>query len=316
MEPATISSDKPPFDRPFTRSEFVEGGHDPRLLRRRHYASVFKGVWVHVGCIDDTTRIRAALLVHPEGAVASHFSAARLYRLPAPDHPFEHVTVFRTKDRRRRAGVKSHVTKRLKRVRHVRGLPVLDPVSTFIQLAGHLSLVDLVVLGDALVRKFGISPRQLVRHCRRSGDYYAARATEGAAYVRTGVDSPMESILRMLLVLAGLPEPQTNVELVDESGVVRRRFDLYYAGARVIVEYDGRQHAHDTAQWQHDLERREELDEEGYRILVVTAEGIYRDPARTLERVHSLLQARGMTNLGSLREGWRDHFPAWATPRQ
>src|SRR3954447_4516833 len=115
METAPEPSDEPPFDRPFTRAEFVEGGYDPRLLRQRRYTSVLKAVWVQVDRIDDTTRIRAALLVHPRGAVASHFSAARLYRLPVPPHPFEHVTVFRTKDRRRRDGVKSHVTKRPRR---------------------------------------------------------------------------------------------------------------------------------------------------------------------------------------------------------
>lgn len=313
---ARMPSERPRFDRPFTRREFTDHGYDPRVLRRRVYRSVLKGVWVHVDCIDDTTRIRAALLVHPEGAIASHFSAARLYRLPVPEHPFEHVTVFRPKDRRRRNGVKSHVTKRLRRVRQVRGIPVLDPVSTFIQLAGHLSLVDMVVLGDALVREFGITPAKLRRLCLRSGDYHAKRAAEAAEYVREGVDSPMESILRMLIVLAGLPEPQVNVQLVDESGVLRRRFDLYFADARLIVEYDGRQHARDTAQWRRDLERREELDEDGYRILVVTAEGIYQDPVRTLERVRSTLEDRGMTDLPQLQDGWRDHFPAWTRLRR
>ncbi|MFC7496484.1 MULTISPECIES: endonuclease domain-containing protein [unclassified Nocardioides] len=315
MEPAINPGGPPPFNRPFTRQEFTDAGYDPRLLRRTCFEAVFKGVWVHVDCIDDMTRIRAALVAHPAGAIASHFSAARVYRLPVPDHPFEHVTVFRPRDRRRRDGVKSHVTTRLRRARHVRDIPVLDPVSTFIQLAGHLSLVDLVVVGDALVREFSIAPARLVRLCARSGDYYARRAAEAAGYVRVGVDSPMESILRMLIVLAGLPEPQTNVQLFDESGALRRRFDLYYAGVRVIVEYDGRQHARDTAQWKRDLHRREEFDDDGYRILVVTAEGIYRDPERTLERVRRLLVARGMTDVPPVGDAWRHHFAAWSRAR-
>ena len=311
MQPATSQGDEPPFDRPFTRAELLASGYDARLLRRRTYRQVVKGIWAHADHIDDTTRLRAALLSHPEGAVASHFSAARLYRLPVPDHPFEHVTVFRTDDRRRRHGVKSHVTKRLKRVRHVRGIPVLDPVTVFIQLAGQLSLVDLVVLGDALVRELGITPRKLVALCRRSGDYYAKRAAVAAAYVRAGVDSPMESILRMLIVLAGLPEPRTDVRVYDEDGVLRRRFDLYYVDGRVIVEYDGRQHARDSSQWLRDLERREEFDDQGYRILVVTSEGIYRAPERTLQRLRRVLVARGVTNVPHIRPGWREHFPAW-----
>ena len=302
----------PPFEHPFTRAELVRSGHDPCLLRRASYELVLGNVWVHVDCKDDTTRLRAALLIDPEGAFASHSSAAQLYGLPVPEDPFEHVTVLRARDRRPRPGVKSHVTIRLRRVRRVRGIRVLDPVSTFIQLAGSLSLVDLVVLGDALVREFGIAPERLVALCRRSGDYYAKRATEAARFVRRGVDSPMESILRMLIVLAGLPEPTVNVQVVDEDGVVRRRYDLYYAAARLIVEYDGRQHARDPRQWRHDLARREEFDEAGERIIVVTAEGIYRDPEQTLERVRRALVARGMPDVPPLDAAWREHFPAWS----
>ncbi len=311
MHRASDPTDRPPFDRPFTRAEFLASGFDEAMLRRRCYERVLNSVWVHVRAKDDTTGIRAALLVHPDGAIASHFSAARLHGLPVPDHPFEHVTVFREEDRRQRRGVKSHVTGRPRRILHVRGVPVLDPVSTFIQLAGHLSFVDLVVLGDALVRKLGITTARLVRLCRKSEDYYRRRAIEAAEHVRAGVDSPMETILRMLIVLAGLPEPRTNVQVVDESGVVRRRYDLYYPEERLVVEYDGRQHAFDVAQWAHDLERREELDDQELRILVVNAEGIYRHPQRTLERVRRLLVARGSRPVPEIGDEWRSHFPAW-----
>jgi hypothetical protein len=267
-----------------------------------------RSVWARADGVDADTRIRAALLVHPEGAIASHYSAARIHRLPVPDHFFEHVTVFRAQDRRYRPELKSHVTIRPRHVQEVRGIPVLDPVSTFIQLAGSLSLVDLVVLGDAIVRRFNMAPKRLLRLCRRSGDYYAGRAAVAAGYVRRGVDSPMESRLRMLIVLAGLPEPSTNVRLVNEDGSWHRRFDLCYPGIKLIVEYDGRQHADDRAQWKRDLDRREEFDDEGYRILVVTAEGIYAQPQRTLERVRRQLILRGWPNVPTLDDAWKDHF--------
>lgn len=299
-------------DRPFTTQQFRAAGFEPAVLRRRTFVQIFKGIWAYTEHVDALTRIRAAVLAHPEGAIASHFSAARIYELPVPDHPFEHVTVFRTDDRRCRQGLKSHVTKRRKRVQLVRGIPVVEPVVMFIQLAGQLSLVDLVVLGDALVRKFGIRPAELRRRCRSSGDYYAKAAAAAAEYVRSGVDSPMESILRMLIVLAGLPEPQTNAPIRNDDGTLRRRFDLYYAEGRVIVEYDGRHHALDAAQWRHDLERREELDQAGYRIVVVTAEGVYREPRRTLERVRRALVERGVRGVPPIQDDWREHFPAWS----
>jgi very-short-patch-repair endonuclease len=180
----------------------------------------------------------------------------------------------------------------------------------FVELASLLSLVDLVVVGDALVRVAGIPPDDLVRACEASTDQHAAAALQAARYVRAGVDSPMETRLRMLIVLAGLPEPKVNHVLRDDFGNVRRRFDLCYPELRLIVEYDGRHHIEREASWESDLDRREELDEGEWRILVVTAKGIYRHPARTLARVHRALRSRGGRTVPSrLKDDWRAHFP-------
>lgn len=302
----------PPFDdrRPFTRDQFIDAGRDPAALRQVVYRKVLRAVWVHRDGLDDDTRTRAALLIHPDGAVASHFSAARLWGLPVPDHAFEHVTVFDPGDRRYRPEVKSHVTGRHRHVVVLRGMRVTHPYTTFIELAGWLSLVDLAILGDALVRRKGLSLQGLLRACAQSTDYYAGAARLAASYVREDVDSPMETRLRMLIVLAGLPEPQVNFKLYDDDGTWRRRFDLSYPRIKLIVEYDGRQHADDPVQWGRDLERREEFDDEGYRILVVTSRGIFVEPHRTLLRVRRQLILRGWGDVPPLGEAWKQHFAA------
>jgi hypothetical protein len=99
------------------------------------------------------------------------------------------------------------------------------------------------------------------------------------------VDSPQETRIRLLLVLAGLPEPRVNLIIRGRDGGWRRRYDLAYEELQLIVEYDGRQHAEDTEQWLTDIFRREELDQIRWRLVIVTSEGIYREPLRTLERV-------------------------------
>jgi very-short-patch-repair endonuclease len=118
----------------------------------------------------------------------------------------------------------------------------------------------------------------------------------------------METRLRMLLVLAGLPEPQVNLRLRDEHGTVFLRLDLAYPEVRVAVEYDGRQHAERAEQWQRDLDRREDLDADRWRLIVVTSKGIYREPERTLQRVWSALAERGYRPLPPIGDGWRPHF--------
>ena len=111
----------------------------------------------------------------------------------------------------------------------------------------------------------------------------------------------MESRLRMLLVLAGLPAPQVNFIVRHPDGSWRMRFDLCCPALKLIIEYDGRQHAMNSAQWQRDLKRREELDAIGWRISVVTAADLYDAPEQVLARVRDALVVRGAT-------GSRRHF--------
>ncbi len=295
---------------PFTRAQWIAAGGALKLLRRRDFQQIVGSVWVHRGGLDDDTLIRAALAIHPDDAFASHLSAAKVLRLPIPDHPFAHVTVGKHEDRRFRPRVKPHVTKRMRRVIVVRGIRTTDPIATFIDCAGTLSLVERVILGDALVRKYDITSEQLLKACRESSDYYAGLATAAAEYVRDGVDSPMETRLRMLIVLAGLPEPTVNFMLFRDDGTWRRRFDLSYPGIKLIIEYDGRHHATDPTQWEGDIDRREEFDDEGYRILVVTSKGIFVDPERTLHRVRRQLVLRGWGDVPPIQPLWKEHFAA------
>jgi hypothetical protein len=121
----------------------------------------------------------------------------------------------------------------------------------------------------------------------------------------------METRLRMLIVLAGLPEPDVNVEFYDESGHLLYKLDLSYPALRLAVEYDGRQHAVDMPQYEHDQERREWFDDEDWRILVVTSKGIFKEPERTLARVHRALARRRCPGLPRrLSDAWRPYFPA------
>jgi hypothetical protein len=296
--------------RPFTRADAVAAGIDPRLLRGKRFRKIFKGVYISAEVPPSPLhRVEAAVLVHPPGAFASHVSAARVYDVPVPHFADEHVSVLSENDRRRRPGIKSHVAPRTAAVGTYRGVPVSMPVPMFIQLASMLSLVDLVVVGDALVRRRAFTPDELVRACSRSRESHAAAALRAAELVRAEVDSPMETRLRLLIVLAGLPEPEVNVKILDANGRVVRRLDLAYRHLKVVVEYDGRQHAEDPRQYDSDIFRREELDRAGWRMVVVTAKGIFQTPEQTLIRVREALRDHGARGLAtSLDDEWRSHF--------
>lgn len=298
--------------RPFTRAQGRAAGQDPSRARVGRFKRVLFGVYVDASVeLTPVVRSQAALALFEHTAFASHFSAARVHGVPVPPHPDEHVTVTERRHRRRPQGVVPHVDPRPE-VTVVDGVRVSTPTQMFIELAPLLSLVDLVVVGDHLVRNRKVSLRHLVAACQQSNARGARAARRAATHVRERVDSPMETRLRMLIVLAGLPEPQVNLSLRDVDGQPLRRYDLCWPSVRVIVEYDGRQHIERERNWESDLDRREAIDDDGWRILVVTSRGIYREPERTVLRVWRLLRARHLPGVPARpSDTWRAHFPDW-----
>lgn len=297
--------------RPFTRAQALANGITDRMLEGPAFRSLFRGVYISAD-VDLTPAVvaAAAVMLFPPGACVSHATAARLHELPVPVLPGEHVTVPREEDRRRRGGIRCHIRAGVP-VRWVAGVPVVAPEQVFVDLASVLPLVDLVVVGDHLVRWGLVSLAGLRAFCASATGRGAAPARAAVTYVRERVDSPMESRLRMLIVLAGLPEPKVNLTFGDEHGLQLRRYDLCWPEARLVVEYDGRQHIERESHWESDLERREKIEDDQWRILIVTAKGVYRTPEATLVKIHRLLLQRRMPRTPKrLSDRWRSHFLA------
>jgi Protein of unknown function (DUF559) len=275
------------------------------------YQRLFYNLYVSATVrVTPMLRARAALQVSPADSYVSHHTAGEIWGGWLPTHDSTHVSSPPTQSRCQRRGIRNHDVKPAAHVVIRHGVPVTDPAQTFLDLATELNLVDLVVFGDSLVAAGRVSPELLVERADAWTGKGRRLARRAARLVRPGVDSPMESRLRMLIVLAGLPEPRVNVVLRHEDGSWRMRFDLSYPTFKLIIEYDGRQHAENDAQWRRDLERREELDQMGWRLLVVQSGGVYVEPETTLRRVAAALRDRGCTSVPRrFREEWRRYFP-------
>jgi very-short-patch-repair endonuclease len=299
--------------RPFTRADAVAAGISPRRLGGSRFRRIFRGVFISAEApATSDERVVAALMLHPDGAWASHVTGARWCGVAVPDSSTTHVSVTAAKDRRWQPGLKPHVAPRGTKTRTWRGVRVSDPIRMFIELASMLDLVDLVVAGDNMLRVFGLTAEQLVAGLEESRDYWSPAARHAAQFVRDDVDSPMETRLRMLIVLAGLPEPEVNVKLRDRDGNVVVRFDLGYPHLRLAIEYDGRQHVEIIENWESDIDRGDLVDAARWRIVKVIARGIYVEPGRTLERVRRALEDRGV-RLPEQSDEWRKHFPGRRT---
>lgn len=295
---------------PFTRSAALAAGIPRRALYGARYRQLHTGIFVGAE-VEPTpvVRAQAALVAFGADAHASHATAARVWGLPIPVLPDEHVTVTERRQRRSRTGIRCHWTRR-REVVTVAGVTVSSLTQTFVELATLIHLVDLVVVGDHLARRCDIAPGQLVEFCEQSRHAGAGRALEAARFVRERVDSPMETRSRLLVVLGGLPEPEVNPTILADDGFTVRKYDLCYRKSRTLIEYDGRQHVERVQQWEEDVERRAGIEDDAWRSIILVAKHIYSTPGDTLERIHRILLQRGEPGVPArLSDRWRRYFP-------
>lgn len=303
---------------PFLRQHGLAEGLTKHHVDGSAYRRLFGCVRVPVELpLTPEILARAAMLVVPEGVI-SHQSAARLHGGVVPDEPRTHLTVGQARQRRRREGLRVHVGADLHTV--TRGLLVVtNPAQTFCDLADELSLVDLVVCGDSMIHRGCLSIDAALDAARTKPTGAVTMAQRAADLVRFGAESPMESRTRLMLLIAGLPEPVVNMSVHGDSGAVIYRLDLSYPELRLAVEYDGRQHAEDSHQWGHDLTRREWFDDRGWRLVVVRATDVYDTPWETVRRIAAVMAARGYEKslAANPPAGFALHFPGrpWKSGR-
>jgi hypothetical protein len=297
---------------PLSRAEARAAGLTPEMLLSRRFHRIFWDTYVSRDVsITPLLRAKAVIRLVPSGSFISHHTAAELWGAAVPADGATHVTLPSAHRRQVRQGVRSHYRKYPAQTTLRKGLPISTPEQTFLDLAaGDVGLVDLVVVADGMIKAGHTSEQRLIDAAAQWSGRGCRAARRAASLARKGVDSPQETRLRLLLVLAGLPEPRVNLIIRGRDGSWRRRYDLAYEHLRLIIEYDGRKHAEDSRQWLTDIFRREELDQMRWRLVIVTSEGIYQEPLRTLERVRdALLQCGAIGIRRPFKPEWRLHLP-------
>lgn len=228
-------------------------------------------------------------------------SAARLWGMPLPLGVDDRVHVAGAADiwRVRRRGIVWH--ERPAEAARCGPAPVSGPLDTFIEIASMLGLDDLVAVGDWLVLRPRfpswrdprplLTPRELRSRLAGTRAWGIRRAREAADLVREGSESPRETVLRLLIIRAGLPEPELGIEIHDRAGRIGW-FDLGWPPLRVAVEYDGDQHRTDSTQYEKDILRFDRATAAGWRVVRVRARGL-APSARptTLTRIREALAA-------------------------
>lgn len=148
------------------------------------------------------------------------------------------------------------------------GLPRSSVERMWCELSATLSLEDLVVAGDQLVRSR--HPLTTVESLRRAAERYAARRGRATLHTALGLleplsESPQESRLRLRLAQGGIVGFCANQSIRTTAGR-RYRGDLVFADDRVILEYQG-DHHRDPGQFRRDLSRQLDLQADGWTVV-------------------------------------------------
>lgn len=277
---------------PFTRERALAAGISDTVLRRSRVRRLFNGVYI-LSSVDLTLRmwLSAVLLASPPGSVISHVTALRLYGFEiGSKRPF-HVST-QAKTHTRRADIKTHQRKARISDTFIDGIAVTGPRRTLIDIATKVDLIQLIQAIEFMLHHGHTTLDELAEYALSRHLDGVRRIRRIIPHVREGVESPMETFVRLMLVFARLPEPTPNLNIRDMNGTFLARGDLVYSVYLVLVEYDGWQHERDAQQRQHDIGRRERLEQAGWRVIVITVGDLHK-PHSIVRRVHQALTERG-----------------------
>ncbi|KMO83918.1 endonuclease domain-containing protein [Mycolicibacterium chlorophenolicum] len=281
------------IDWPFRASEQLAAGALTIRQLRRHYQAVYPGVWIPRGAeLDAAGRARAAWLWSSRRGVLGGLSAAAT--LGTRWIEGEAAAELVHDNRRPPAGIIVHTCVLESDEVVARGdLVLTTPARTAFDLGRRLPTTEAVQRIDALMNATHVKAADIEcigsRHPGARGLRRLRRALE---LVDGGAESPYESLTRLTLIRAGLPVPQTQIEVRNAVGRVFARLDMGWPEWKVAVEYDGAQHWTDARQRAWDIERLAELEAAGWLVIRVSSAMLARSAATT-DRVRRALQARG-----------------------
>jgi len=288
-----------PPDSVFPTSAAASYGLSRNQLRGASFAHPFHGVVATGKLPDQMVMVKAALVAAGSDALLGGLTALQMWGAWLPERFQDARPIFVVIPPRRRGPRRTGIV--VIRAQHV--LPPVDigdvwsvhPAQAWLQVAQLLDLTELTVLADFLMRRGSdLATRSdledvLVRSPRRSGVRRARAALELA---RAGVESPMESRLRLAIVDHGLPCPVVNHTVV--VNYKEYRLDMAYVEALLGVEYDGRVHVQDRRQMEGDRTRRRQLEDAGWRVITVTSAD-FQDLDPVFASIRLALGSRGVS---------------------
>ncbi len=294
---------------PFSRRGARAAGIPDSRLRAKDLVAPYRGVR-HVRNYPDDVfwRARAYRELMSSSAVFSHATAARLYALPLPLYVDDrlHVSVPAGVHPPAGRGIVGHeidgslwTVTELIHHDHDRGelftLPIATAPLVWAELAERLDREDLVALGDAMhsTEPPLASPGDLRRIAE---SWVGRRGSKNLAWavprLRARSWSRPESLFRLMMDAAGIPEPELNAVVHDLNGEPIATADFGWPRYRVLAEYEGDGHR-SPAKFRSDITRYENYADGGWTVTRIHADDVFSNPNPALGRLARRLIAAG-----------------------
>ena len=172
------------------------------------------------------------------------------------------------------------------------GLRITSPEETWCSLGSHLSVPELVAAGDYLIH--WRSPLTTIDRLRARVKKWAGH--RGVKKLRLAIarlnersESPQESVLRVIIVDAGIPGLAVN-HPIRTSGGFDYRADLAFPDRKVIIEYQSA--FHETPEsFRADMTRISRLEADGWKVIQVNRDDL-RTPLELVSRIRHVLATR------------------------
>ena len=266
---------------PFIGSEAVARGTLTRHELRTRFVAIHRDIYLAKdGDLTAVIRAKACWLRARGHGILAGFSASALHGAKWIDAKVP-ATAIDT-NRRRASGIvvwAGAITE--DEVCVVDGMRVTTPARTAVDLARRYPLDRAVEAIDSLARATRIKVADIESAVRKHpGRQGRKRALEVLSLVDPGAESPRETWLRLTVVRAGYPRPQTQLPVYNEYGVLIGIVDLGWRDLKIAMEYEGKHHRMSRERFERDIRRTDELLEQGWIVIRVTS----MDTEATVER--------------------------------
>ncbi|MDT5225286.1 MAG: hypothetical protein QOG19_2693 [Mycobacterium sp.] len=275
---------------PFVGSEALAAGTLTKSQLCTRYRRLFRDVYVHRDIeVTATLRAKAGWLWAGRRGVIAGFSAAAMHGSGWVDD--SRAVELIHDNRHRMPGIQTR-SDRIENdeIDTAAGIAVTSPARTALDLGCWYPTMTAVAAIDALARAVDVKAGDVeLLIGRYSGRRGIVRARQAVDLFDAGAQSPKESWLRVVLIQAGLPRPETQIPVLDDFGNAIAYLDMGWEGLKVAVEYDGQQHRNDGRQFAWDIKRSEMLQRRGWIVIRVLAGD---KPAEIVRRVRAALAQR------------------------